>query len=466
MATTTLDNPKARKALAKFSPAIRDLELPKRHVPEFKADGTVEVPGVPIFAEAKRSLYGQTASWDRDWLFDAAQKNREQIESGYKPPMHFGHHEAGIERRRAGHFRVESVKLAIVENELKWVTFATLVFKDRATFEEAKANWPYRSVEMTPEKPREINSLALLASEAPYHRFPDLAFAAGSVATPISFVWKDKFAMALPKQKDDKAPAEGKPEEKQAPQGDAPANGGAPQAAPKGEPPVKNEAKSDKPGNSPVAGDEGDEDGDEGELATAGAPQGGAQSFDMNAFATTVMGMLNTIVTALVKLSSPGEAYAAARSTPAISAEAQPGAQFTPQAGAEFATLKGQLVAMQAELEKVKKERETEAQLAKFTAELKPYGIPNLETELRAQIAAGTVVPFAAAIKKFAPPTSRASEAPSEPSDPPEVAKFAADPVKLEQARRLFREYSNLPAGHFLKNHTVDRFLAVNLEGN
>lgn len=167
--------------------------IPTVYEHESHKDGTVSVKMVPIFAENIRRFGEVEVRYDRTWLQGAVDADFRHRASGYKAPMHFGHHAnpaVGVVRERAGHIELCEVKLCLHEGKPTYVVFANKVFKDEEAFEKAKKDFPYRSVEISPDRPNEINSLALLSSEAPYFRFPNLAFSADTGGSRV-FVWSD-----------------------------------------------------------------------------------------------------------------------------------------------------------------------------------------------------------------------------------------------------------------------------------
>ena len=165
--------------------------LPTTHATANEPGGGVRVRDVPIFAEvAERG--GRPQPYDLAWLRGALGRDAAHRAGGgtYRAPMHFGHHEPGVDRARAGHFEVTRLGLRLVEGEPKWTIFADLVFKDRTSYDLWRADYPYRSVEVSPDKANELNSLALLSSEAPYHRFPIASTFAALPGGGVAFLWR------------------------------------------------------------------------------------------------------------------------------------------------------------------------------------------------------------------------------------------------------------------------------------
>lgn len=145
------------------------LGLPTRYRAQQLPDGRVEVRGVPIFAETQPTAT-RRRGYGRAWLegfLARADKRR-----GYEAPLHLHHTDTG-RAEAVGTWVPERVALREVDGAPRWVLFATLRYTSPEAFARAKA-YPHRSVEISPDHPDEINSLALLDAEAPYHRFPNL----------------------------------------------------------------------------------------------------------------------------------------------------------------------------------------------------------------------------------------------------------------------------------------------------
>lgn len=209
--------------------------LPREYEARLEPDGMrVRVIGVPVFAETRE----QDGRDDRDeaWLHQALAIYDARAQGGYHPPMHFKHHGAS-ETSPAGHFELTNVAPGEVNpGDVRPVLFADLVFLDKATYERWRSLWPHRSVEISPDYPNEVNSLALLDDEAPYFRFPipkvrELFSAPSGVVHKIQ-LWRA--TMADPVKKDE-APAAGV----QAPVPDAQPAAAAPPAPAGGPSPIE-----------------------------------------------------------------------------------------------------------------------------------------------------------------------------------------------------------------------------------
>lgn len=378
-----------------------DLRLPTVYRAIRMPDGSVRVPGVPIFGENRRSTYTGDLSYTKEWLTGALRADQALRADGYRVPLHYGHHEPGIVREAAGSVEFDAVALRVYSGEPTWVLFGTLVFKTEAKFAKAKADFPYRSVEISHEKPSEINSLALLDSDAPYFRFPNLSFRA-LPENGRSYLWRMQFSMAdpiVPAEKD-----------------------------PKDEKLVKAESDTDT-GSDPMAAFAARLDKLEAVMMKlAGSEEGEGQRDGKPA----------------------GDATATQTHVPVVSASA-------------IAELEGKFASQKAHLDRLTAEIAEKESFATLSTSLKPYGIPNLDKELKARIKDGTAQAWAAGVTSN-PVARRSAEQPVEQTDPPEVAAYATHgPDALAKARALARTYQAAPKKSFVRNHPLAAFLASNV---
>ena len=390
------------------------LDLPTKYHLEAQPDGKVLIRGVPIFA-AVTERNGKPLPYDAKWMAAALEKH--QAQPGYWAPVHYRHHETdpvtGEKREvteRAGDMRQDEIVRRNLDGKPAWVTLATLRFDSEDDARKALKKFPYRSVEIVPDKPDEINSLALLSSEAPFHRFPNLVAFASSADGAHRFVWRTRL-MA-----DDKAPADEADEKK---------------------------------------------DGDKMEAAPPATPGG-----DVNArLAALEAGMAKCL--AALQPAAPAAPAAAPAAKPPVARSPIVAAQTT-GSGTRFATdgeSAGQvsLETTKAEterdllaerLERLELERSTEKKLAEFRAELEPYGFTTTREkklleclargEDHARLYVDTVKQNAQKIQR-APRISTSPDA--EPGDPPEVAAYAArGPEVLRLARESALTFRAMPA--------------------
>lgn len=157
-------------------------------------DGRVRVLRVPIYAEHVRTrpvLDYETGEekveeipFNRDWLEKAVADAAREQAKGHTPPLHLRHNfgtalsSTATPTEPVGTFEnleIADVDLAVPgeEPDVKAVVFADLVYHDLEAFAQSK-RYPHRSVEVYDYREPRINSLALLGSEEPYFRFPNL----------------------------------------------------------------------------------------------------------------------------------------------------------------------------------------------------------------------------------------------------------------------------------------------------
>lgn len=442
--------------------------LPTKYAIEYKGNGSVVVKDVPVFGENKRDLFFEELNYDHKWLKKALKNDQKLRSNGYKAPMHFGHHGGIDSKERAGFFELTEVRLVNYNDEDIYVIFANLVFDDEIKFEKAKKEFPYRSVEISFEKPNEINSLALLSSEAPFFRFPNMEFATKTEKS-VDILWKgDKFMIGTEK---DSVKAESSVM-KQPPKvyGDEnknkPMNDEDPSAQANPEMEVKPAANEADPNA---------EKKPQAPKVNQIHQEAGTNKLDVAVeLLTGMMEILNKLVDAdenkvnnIENVNSDEEeseddgdnkvSEKTNKSNPVVSASAE-------VAKPEVAALEGQIAALQAKIAKMEKQREDDVLFATLKSELLPYGLTNLDEELRKRVADGSASAWAAGIKQIAPPKSRVSENPTDPVDAPEVAAFASKGVNvLTRARELAATYAAAPKGHFIRNHKLADFLASQL---
>lgn len=405
--------------------------LPTHYRASTASDGSIVVKNVPIFGENKRKIFGDEVSYDKKWLSLALARDAELRSEGYKAPMHFGHHGMSDDRERAGHYELTSVKRCRYDGKPTWILFGTLVFKSQDKLERAIAEFPYRSVEISGEKPDEINSLALLSSEAPYFRFPNLenlSFAA-LPSGGRAFVWRNKFML-------DNDADENKP------------------------PVAEDEGKSDK---APPAEDEkaGDEGSDEAEVASE-------ESFtapEDDALGGEVGGLKGAFKMMSAKLDATLALLTQVLQGTKI-AQLQPEQNPVPVVAAS-AQVEGKVAALEAKLASLEKDRDSEAAFGRLSAKLRPYGIPNLDKSLREKlkISVEAAESYAAGVMSVAKrePKPETNDAPAaEPADPACVATYMTQgPARVAEARRLYAMWASAPK--FIRDMKPENFIAANL---
>lgn len=135
-------------------------------------DGFYSISGVPVFAEVPKGVKGAPFDIDKEWLQAALAKSKVREREGYLAPLHFEHHEGGERSFKAGHYRLTGVRQVSIAGQKKWALIAQLTKIPEHVFGAIMANeWPYRSVEIVSYKDREIESIALLDDDTPFHKF-------------------------------------------------------------------------------------------------------------------------------------------------------------------------------------------------------------------------------------------------------------------------------------------------------
>ena len=154
--------------------------LPTTHEATKNRDGTWNVLNVPIFAEIPAKTPGATPLVSREWIEAAVEKDKKRYASGFASPLHIHHHEhhspGAPKPKRAGQIRLREVRQASYDGAEIGVLFADLEKVPAAVYDRIKkGTLPYRSVEILDPRENEISSCALLDSEVPFFRFPNLA---------------------------------------------------------------------------------------------------------------------------------------------------------------------------------------------------------------------------------------------------------------------------------------------------
>lgn len=461
-ATATVDSTTEIQADDQYAAISREYAVEKR------TDGSVVVKDVPIFGENERNSFMGDVKYDSEWLRGAAKVDSKLREGGYSAPMHFGHHTfTGTPIEAAGHYELTGVRKCNLHGKKMHVAFANLVFKNEAKFEKYRNEYPYRSVEISHERPDQINSLALLSAEAPYFQFPigNLKFGTelGSEQPKAHyFAWQadgvESFAGFPPsKKKASQPPKFGEDEE--------------------------SSGVSD--GADGMAEGAGDEQGNAKPPAQP-AEQGTNQNDVIVNTLNQVMGLLTKLVENTMKRAD-ANANSNAPQTPEDKEDHQePDGDEAGEsdgddmadtdkknekkpivaASADVAAMEGKIAALEATIAQMRKEREDDALFSSLKADLKDSGIPDLDKVLREHIAKGTAQAFAAGVKQIMPPSQRKAETPSERMEDPTVADFLkknpkADPV---QVRYLAETYAAAPEGHIVRKFPLDKYIQVNLE--
>jgi hypothetical protein len=155
-------------------------------------DGTYNMFDIPVFCCHTRKLGMRLVSGadgeprveevkidvDEKWLSRAVELNRRRYDQdGYLSPLHVRHHpqkEGEIDQSYpAGFFMLKDIRTMKYGGEELPTLYADFVKIPAAVFEDIRrCRLPYRSVESLPPKFEEIDSIALMATEVPWFRFP------------------------------------------------------------------------------------------------------------------------------------------------------------------------------------------------------------------------------------------------------------------------------------------------------
>jgi hypothetical protein len=467
--------------------------LPLTYRAERGPAGEVIVRNVPIFAENKRKFGNVEVKYDRAWLERALEADKKLRSSGYKAPMHFGHHEIAIERDRAGHYELEAIGLCLYQNKPVYVVFGSLVFADEASFEKAIKKFPYRSVEIAGgDAPDQINSLALLSTEAPYFRFPNLDNITYALMTDgtATFSWNAPLKFEFPVGKNDKK----KPKKDAAKPNDKPVVKPGSEKAPAEDTEKKPFGAEDDAdaGENAAYGEEG---GDENtaELGPDGKPVVVKKdaSPDLNKVIEQLQGLAEIMQIISEKFGgcekdenidedseessefdseSEGDGSPMEVGVPVVAAKAD--VTKNSEIDKIIAKFEGTIDALKAKVAQMESERDNDKLFTTLKTELVSYQIPNLDKTLHEKIAKGAEVAraWAAGLQEGSSPAiKRSSEAPvddapaiSNSKDQPEVeaySKFGAEILK--EARSLAAIYEGAPRNHFMKKQGLAAFLAA-----
>lgn len=454
--------------------------LERTYRAEYESGGKVRVKDTPFFAEVTERA-GEPQPFNAEWLAKALERDQALRASGYHAPMHFGHQGRDGERERAGYFELNRVEKRLVEGQPKMVLIGDRVYDTVDKFEKAKRGCPYISVEVSPDKPDEVNSAALLSSAAPFHRFPDFSVFSAAPGQPATYLWRTDMAeqappkpaeKAPPAKTEDAAPAEGKAE--------APPFAKKDEAAP------------------PAAAAEGTAEAVPAGAAPAAPAAQPAQ--DAGSLQTLVSGMqdIKTIVMSLsaivAKLAEAGlggfagglgglggkmpSAGGAGTIVPAIAAQATAAASpapvvtFTaapvqsavgqPQAATQTtdhnrAQLEGELSALKMRLAELEKKGTEEQTFSSLHARLRTRFAAGFEDELRRRVKDGSAQGWVEGLERASAPLPQAAPLTGEPApqapltgDAAEVTAYAAK-GKIAEARQAAQLFAAVGPKHYLR---------------
>ncbi|KAF0137117.1 MAG: hypothetical protein FD152_683 [Xanthobacteraceae bacterium] len=126
------------------------------------------VRGVPIVSTHERGGFDCTSAW----LADAVAAANTAERGGYLPRLHSEHHDMGDPVAPAGFLSAQRLGLFEVEGITRPTIFADLLVTEEALGRLAAGELPYVSVEINDPATPAISSAALLATRAPYFKYP------------------------------------------------------------------------------------------------------------------------------------------------------------------------------------------------------------------------------------------------------------------------------------------------------
>lgn len=440
-------------------------------------DGTFNVFDVPVFAEVPAgSRRGVKETIGTEWMLAAVERDKMRRGEGYRAPVHIGHHEPGVTPTRAGSFRLVRVGKTTYEGrevDCVFADFENLTPEAFAAIQRGEL--PYRSVEILNAADTEINSIALLSSEVPHFRFPNLAVSllwtdadaaklSADAPVPVLFRFNPQETAMDPDKKN--APKEDGMEERQPPVAAAAAES-------KLSPDVEDGEDTGSSAQKDAAASEASEVVIEAGLSEKEAHEMIKATFEgvkrILALLAPNDGTMQNPPGAL----EPNDVNEAPVSAAAPATDAAVTMTAKPEAAAlDLAALKGEIVALKAREEKREKDAETARLVASATAELAGFNFDaSTATDLEAFAALGAdhLKRYVEGIKRVAvedgPRNLAELEATASQRDPDEVAAFRSHgPDALKLAREVAREHAALvqggagaalpPLSRFLASHT------------
>lgn len=440
-------------------------------------DGTFNVFDVPVFAEVPAgSRRGVKETIGTEWMLAAVERDKMRRGEGYRAPVHIGHHEPGVTPTRAGSFRLVRVGKTTYEGrevDCVFADFENLTPEAFAAIQRGEL--PYRSVEILNAADTEINSIALLSSEVPHFRFPNLA---------VSLLWTDADAAKLSADApvpvlfrfEPKEPAMD-PDKKNAPKEDGMEENQPPVAAAAAEsklsPDVEDGEDTGSSAQKDAAASEASEVVIEAGLSEKEAHEMIKATFEGVKRILALLAPNDGTMQNPPGAIEPNDVNEAPVSAAATATDAAVTMTAKPEAAAlDLAALKGEIVALKAREEKREKDAETARLVASAKAELAGFNFDaSTATDLEAFAALGAdhLKRYVEGIKRVAvedgPRNLAELEATASQRDPEEVAAFRAHgPDALKLAREVAREHAALvqggagaalpPLSRFLASHT------------
>lgn len=404
---------------------VRGGDYPSQQAP----DGTWAIRGVPLFAE---HVYtdpetGKKTPITKEWLDRCVEGHQaEYARNGYLPPAHVNHHDFGTDPvTGAGFFLPTHVAKGQTREGEVWTIYGDLVGVTPEAFQRiVEKRLPYLSCEALLKRER-LESLALLPTRPPYHKFTPL-----TVRVPggtKKFLDRDENVV-----------------------GYAASVGGARVLTRISMPMDATEKKDDEQAKPPAAPPEKPAQAADAPPAPAAQPAAPAPTPapDPMAAVTAQLTSLTSMVAQLLKALAPAPPEAG-QPAPMVGA---PSSASYADVAKTVAKLEGEVAGLRVAHEQSAKAAEDEKFLAGIDRQLEPYAyaVPKIGETLRRHFAAGgrdAVTAYAEAIRSVgrADPTRTTLDdvASSGEALPKEIAaKYAAEPPSVQaELARMSRDF-------------------------
>lgn len=140
------------------------------------SDGTWNVLDVPICGEIPKGAKANKFDIDKAWLERAVANAHSRLKTNdFRPPLHLGHHEIAQQVERVGEFVPQRVGKLNYNGKEIYALFADLTrIPERYFSQIEKGELPYLSIEVEKWESEEIASLAIMPTDTPFFRFPNV----------------------------------------------------------------------------------------------------------------------------------------------------------------------------------------------------------------------------------------------------------------------------------------------------